>query len=120
MKINKIIDKACCQSWTKCTCKPSTLKNSSLFQGCLDKVLKDCVDVFLSSVVISFRKANVIWGLFPPPVQVYSGVSGMAHLEVELQQEGGVSPQDDGGQLQELPFTPVHAPVITLGTSIPR
>ncbi|XP_075882230.1 nephrocystin-4 [Nelusetta ayraudi] len=50
---------------------------------------------------------------------VYSGVSGMAHLEVELQQEGGVSPQDDGGQLQELPFTPVHAPVITLGTSVP-
>lgn len=63
---------------------------------------------------------NIIWGLFPTFVQVYSGVSGMAHLEAELQQEGAVLPQDDGGQLQELPFTPVHAPVITLGTSIPR
>lgn len=63
---------------------------------------------------------NMIWGLFPPSVQVYSGVSGMAHLEVELQPEGSVLPQDDGGQLQELPFTPVHAPVITLGTSVPR
>lgn len=51
---------------------------------------------------------------------MFSGVSGMAHLEVELQQEVGVPPQDDGGQLQELPFTPVHAPVITLGTSVPR
>lgn len=53
-------------------------------------------------------------------VQVHSGVSGMAHLEVELQQEGNVLPLDDGGQLEELPFTPVHAPVITLGTSAPR
>ncbi|KAM3617205.1 uncharacterized protein V6R79_003322 [Siganus canaliculatus] len=50
-----------------------------------------------------------------------SGVSNIAHLEVDLQREGDVSPsvQDEGDQLQELPFTPVHAPVITLGMNVP-
>ncbi|XP_059189932.1 nephrocystin-4 [Centropristis striata] len=50
-----------------------------------------------------------------------SGVSNIAHLEMDLQREGDVSlsAQDEGDQLQELPFTPVHAPVITLGTNVP-
>ncbi|XP_071331390.1 nephrocystin-4 isoform X2 [Trachinotus anak] len=50
-----------------------------------------------------------------------SAVSNIAHLEMDLQQEGGVSPsaQNEGDQLQELPFTPVHAPVITLGMNVP-
>ncbi|XP_042347315.1 nephrocystin-4 [Plectropomus leopardus] len=50
-----------------------------------------------------------------------SGVSNIAHLEMDLQRERGVSPsaQDEGDQLQELPFTPVHAPVITLGMNVP-
>ncbi|KAF3696625.1 Nephrocystin-4 [Channa argus] len=49
-----------------------------------------------------------------------SAVSSIAHLEVDLQQEGNVSlsAQNEGEQLKELPFTPVHAPVITLGTNV--
>ncbi|XP_056280183.1 nephrocystin-4 isoform X2 [Pseudoliparis swirei] len=47
-----------------------------------------------------------------------SGVGSIAHLEMEPQREGDAS-QDEGDQLQELPFTPVHAPVITLGVSMP-
>ncbi|GLD75043.1 nephrocystin-4 isoform X1 [Lates japonicus] len=49
-----------------------------------------------------------------------SAVSNIAHLEMDLQREGGVSPsgQNEGDQLQELPFTPVHAPVITLGMNL--
>ncbi|XP_034393540.1 nephrocystin-4 isoform X3 [Cyclopterus lumpus] len=47
-----------------------------------------------------------------------SGVSNIAHLEMDLQREGDAS-QDEGDQLQELPFTPVHAPVITLGMNMP-
>ncbi|XP_035511725.1 nephrocystin-4 [Morone saxatilis] len=51
-----------------------------------------------------------------------SGVSNIAHLEMDLQRQGEASPsaQDEGDQLQELPFTPVHAPVITLGMNVPR
>uniref|UniRef100_A0A8C4E689 Nephrocystin-4 n=1 Tax=Dicentrarchus labrax TaxID=13489 RepID=A0A8C4E689_DICLA len=51
----------------------------------------------------------------PTLVQACSGVSNIAHLEMDLQRQGDVSPsaQDEGDQLQELPFTPVHAPVIT-------
>lgn len=58
----------------------------------------------------------------PTLVQAWSGVSNIAHLEIDLQQEANVSPsgQDEGDQLQELPFTPVHAPVITLGMNVPR
>ncbi|XP_054464915.1 nephrocystin-4 [Anoplopoma fimbria] len=50
-----------------------------------------------------------------------SGVSNIAHLEMDLQRERDASPsaQDEGDQLQELPFTPVHAPVITLGMNVP-
>ncbi|KAG8002845.1 Nephrocystin-4 [Nibea albiflora] len=50
-----------------------------------------------------------------------SRVSNIAHLEMDLQREGGVSPSalDEGDPLQELPFTPVHAPVITLGMNLP-
>ncbi|XP_040922087.1 nephrocystin-4 [Toxotes jaculatrix] len=50
-----------------------------------------------------------------------SAVSNIAHLEMDLQREGGVSPSapNEGDQLQELPFTPVHAPVITLGMNVP-
>ncbi|XP_027144584.1 nephrocystin-4 isoform X3 [Larimichthys crocea] len=50
-----------------------------------------------------------------------SRVSNIAHLEMDLQREGGVSPSglDEGDPLQELPFTPVHAPVITLGMNVP-
>lgn len=41
---------------------------------------------------------------------------------MELQPDDDESPsmQDEGAQLQELPFTPVHAPVITLGMNVPR
>lgn len=55
-------------------------------------------------------------------VQARSGVSSIAHLEVDLQREGDASltAQDEGDQLLELPFTPVHAPVITLGMNVPR
>ncbi|XP_038579549.1 nephrocystin-4 isoform X2 [Micropterus salmoides] len=51
----------------------------------------------------------------------YTGVSNIAHLEVDLQRGGDASPsaQEEGDQLQELPFTPVHAPVITLGMNVP-
>uniref|UniRef100_A0A665TCW4 Nephrocystin 4 n=2 Tax=Echeneis naucrates TaxID=173247 RepID=A0A665TCW4_ECHNA len=50
-----------------------------------------------------------------------SAVSNIAHLEMDLQQEGDVSlsAQNEGDHLQELPFTPVHAPVITLGLNVP-
>nr|XP_024653974.1 nephrocystin-4 isoform X2 [Maylandia zebra] len=50
-----------------------------------------------------------------------SAVSNFAHLEMDLQQRGGdsASLHDEGDQLQELPFTPVHAPVITLGMNVP-
>lgn len=58
----------------------------------------------------------------PTLFQAYSGVSNIAHLEMDLQRDGGMSPSalDEGDQLQELPFTPVHAPVITLGMNVPR
>ncbi|KAM9786039.1 nephrocystin-4 [Neosynchiropus ocellatus] len=47
-----------------------------------------------------------------------SAVSNISHLEIDLEPHRDVSSsQDEGEQLQELPFTPVHAPVITLGTS---
>ncbi|XP_047466710.1 nephrocystin-4-like isoform X2 [Mugil cephalus] len=51
----------------------------------------------------------------------HSAVSNIAHLEMDLQREGDKSPsmQDEGDQLKELPFTPVHAPVITLGMNVP-
>ncbi|XP_022621655.1 nephrocystin-4 [Seriola dumerili] len=51
-----------------------------------------------------------------------SAVSNIAHLEMGLQREEDVSSsaQNEGDQLQELPFTPVHAPVITLGMNVPR
>uniref|UniRef100_A0A8C9X5S1 Nephrocystin 4 n=1 Tax=Sander lucioperca TaxID=283035 RepID=A0A8C9X5S1_SANLU len=57
----------------------------------------------------------------PTLVQACSGVSNIAHLEMDLQRKGDVSAsaQDEGDQLQELPFTPVHAPVITLGMNVP-
>ncbi|XP_053173093.1 nephrocystin-4 [Scomber japonicus] len=50
-----------------------------------------------------------------------SAVTNIAHLEMALQVDKDVPPsaQDEGDQLQELPFTPVHAPVITLGLSAP-
>ncbi|XP_026189192.1 nephrocystin-4 isoform X1 [Mastacembelus armatus] len=49
-----------------------------------------------------------------------SAVSNIAHLEVDLQREENVSSwsQNEGDQLQELPFTPVHAPVISLGMNV--
>ncbi|KAF0036771.1 hypothetical protein F2P81_012083 [Scophthalmus maximus] len=51
----------------------------------------------------------------------FSAVSNIAHLEMDLQRDGDVSPsaQNEGAQLEELPFTPVHAPVITLGMNVP-
>ncbi|XP_058498816.1 nephrocystin-4 isoform X1 [Solea solea] len=51
-----------------------------------------------------------------------SAVSNIAHLEMDLQREGDVSSssQKEGEQLQELPFTPIHAPVITVGMHVPR
>ncbi|XP_015235683.1 PREDICTED: nephrocystin-4 [Cyprinodon variegatus] len=50
-----------------------------------------------------------------------SAVSSITHLEMDLQREGGeVTAKDvEGDQLQELPFTPVHAPVINLGMNVP-
>ncbi|XP_028309710.1 nephrocystin-4 isoform X2 [Gouania willdenowi] len=50
----------------------------------------------------------------------HSAVSNIAHLEMDLQREKEDLIQDEGEQLQELPFTPVHAPVITLGMNVPR
>ncbi|XP_076022240.1 nephrocystin-4 [Genypterus blacodes] len=50
----------------------------------------------------------------------FPAASNIAHLEMDLQPEGDMASfQDDGDQLQELPFTPVHAPVITLGMNVP-
>ncbi|XP_065817624.1 nephrocystin-4-like isoform X2 [Labrus bergylta] len=48
-------------------------------------------------------------------------VSNIAHMEVALQPRGDVSPsaQDEGDQLEELPFTPVHAPIIPVGMNEP-
>uniref|UniRef100_UPI0037E876E4 nephrocystin-4 n=1 Tax=Semicossyphus pulcher TaxID=241346 RepID=UPI0037E876E4 len=45
------------------------------------------------------------------------GVSNIVHMEMALHLKGDASPsaQDEGDQLEELPFTPVHAPVITVG-----
>lgn len=60
---------------------------------------------------------NLICGLV---LQACSAVSNIAHLELNLQREGAASPQDEGDPLQELPFTPVHAPIITLGMNVPR
>lgn len=58
----------------------------------------------------------------PLLLQAFPAASNIAHLEMDLQLEGDMatSIQDDGDQLQELPFTPVHAPVITLGMNVPR
>ncbi|XP_054904639.1 nephrocystin-4 isoform X2 [Poeciliopsis prolifica] len=48
-------------------------------------------------------------------------VSNITHLEMDLQREGGkiTSTDEEGDHLQELPFTPIHAPVITLGVNVP-
>ncbi|XP_074538441.1 nephrocystin-4 [Halichoeres trimaculatus] len=48
-------------------------------------------------------------------------VGNITHMEAALQPRGDVSPsaQDEGDQLEELPFTPVHAPVITAGMNEP-
>ncbi|XP_029994709.1 nephrocystin-4 [Sphaeramia orbicularis] len=48
-----------------------------------------------------------------------SAVSSIAHLEMDVQPDVSPSAQDDGDQLQELAFTPVHAPVITLRMNVP-
>uniref|UniRef100_A0A1A8R147 Nephronophthisis 4 n=1 Tax=Nothobranchius rachovii TaxID=451742 RepID=A0A1A8R147_9TELE len=50
-----------------------------------------------------------------------SAVTNITHLEMDLQRVGDepLSGQEEGDQLRELPFTPVHAPVITLGMSVP-
>ncbi|XP_056158185.1 nephrocystin-4 [Lampris incognitus] len=47
--------------------------------------------------------------------------SNIAHLEMDLQQDEGLSPSahEDSDQLQELPFNPVHVPVTTLGRHTP-
>lgn len=65
-----------------------------------------------SSDVSNHLFINFHSGLF----QACSAVSSIAHLEVDV----SPSAQDEGDQLQELPFTPVHAPVITLGMNVPR
>ncbi|XP_034552451.1 nephrocystin-4 [Notolabrus celidotus] len=48
-------------------------------------------------------------------------VGNITHMEAALQPRGDVSPSalDEGDQLEELPFTPVHAPVITVGMNEP-
>nr|XP_015822952.2 nephrocystin-4 isoform X2 [Nothobranchius furzeri] len=50
-----------------------------------------------------------------------SAVTNITHLEMDLQRVGDepLSGQEEGDQLRELPFTPVHAPVITPGMSVP-
>ncbi|KAM9752077.1 nephrocystin-4 isoform 2-T2 [Menidia menidia] len=50
-----------------------------------------------------------------------SAVTSIAHLEMDLQRGNDEPPsmQEEGDQLQELPFTPVHAPVITLRINAP-
>ncbi|KAM9342563.1 nephrocystin-4 [Pholidichthys leucotaenia] len=50
-----------------------------------------------------------------------SAVSSITHLEMDLQREEDESRpgQEEGEHLQELPFTPVHAPIITLGMNAP-
>jgi len=55
-------------------------------------------------------------------LQACSAVTNIAHLEMDLQRgsDEPTSMQDEGDQLQELPFTPVHAPVITLRINVPR
>ncbi|TWW56245.1 Nephrocystin-4 [Takifugu flavidus] len=81
------------------------------------------------ATVISFSAPSFLVGIGPPAVtclvsliQACSGISSILHLEADLRQEGDVSlsAQDEGEQLQELPFTPVHAPVITMGMNTPR
>ncbi|CAJ1055521.1 nephrocystin-4 [Xyrichtys novacula] len=49
------------------------------------------------------------------------GVGNITHMEAALWPREDVSPsaQDEGDQLKELPFTPVHAPVITVGMNEP-
>ncbi|XP_034027801.1 nephrocystin-4 [Thalassophryne amazonica] len=51
----------------------------------------------------------------------FSSASSITHTEPDLQSDGKMSSslQDEGDRLRDLPFTPVHAPVITLGTSVP-
>ncbi|XP_008411314.1 nephrocystin-4 isoform X1 [Poecilia reticulata] len=50
-----------------------------------------------------------------------SAVSNITHLEMDLQREGDkmTSKDEEGDHLQELPFTPIHAPVISLGANVP-
>uniref|UniRef100_A0A3Q4HZB7 Nephrocystin 4 n=1 Tax=Neolamprologus brichardi TaxID=32507 RepID=A0A3Q4HZB7_NEOBR len=54
----------------------------------------------------------------PGTAQACSAVSNFAHLEMDLQQGGGdsASLHDEGDQLQELPFTPVHAPSVVFSS----
>lgn len=73
------------------------------------------------------RASRAVWNLQliyllqPSLIQACPGVSSILHLEADLQKEGNASlSAQDEGELQELPFTPVHAPVITMGTSTPR
>ncbi|XP_016891783.1 nephrocystin-4 isoform X2 [Cynoglossus semilaevis] len=52
----------------------------------------------------------------------FPAVSNIAHLEIDLQRKGDVSSLShmEGDQIKALPFTPVHAPVITPGMNVPR
>lgn len=43
------------------------------------------------------------------------GAGSIAHLEMSVQEREGERSEDEG-EIQELTFNPVHAPVITLGT----
>lgn len=43
------------------------------------------------------------------------GAGSIAHLELSVQEREGERSEDEG-EIRELTFNPVHAPVITLGT----
>uniref|UniRef100_A0A8D0GYU7 Nephrocystin 4 n=1 Tax=Sphenodon punctatus TaxID=8508 RepID=A0A8D0GYU7_SPHPU len=46
----------------------------------------------------------------------YSGSGGITHLESDLSCSSPILDSSANDQLQELPFTPVHAPIVAMGT----
>uniref|UniRef100_A0A8D0GT26 Nephrocystin 4 n=1 Tax=Sphenodon punctatus TaxID=8508 RepID=A0A8D0GT26_SPHPU len=55
--------------------------------------------------------AFVFWQELP-----YSGSGGITHLESDLSCSSPILDSSANDQLQELPFTPVHAPIVAMGT----
>lgn len=108
------------QLWTQPACFSDHCFNAFLMTNqpiCLCWGITD-VFQFVNDPLIYHHMNNHSLCLYDPfLVQAGASVGNISHMEAALQPRGAVSPsaQDEGDQLEELPFTPVHAPVITVG-----